>query len=390
MGALTEERAARALAAGADVAVWREGFRELCSRRAGERGRAAARPRQARQRHGPARRARPRGGGRARSSAAPRTPTSSWPGVWTHFATADEPTTAFLAEQLAALRRGGRAGRASRPRRAACTRPTAPRPCASPRSHFDMVRCGVAIYGLDPFGRATRPSRGSSRRMELQLLRRRRQALRGRRERRLRADLAGAEPTPGSECCRSATGTASGAALSNNAEVLVGGRRYPVVGTISMDNLTDRPRARDRGRAGRRGGADRRAGRRARSSPRSGAERLETINYEITCGVSRRVPRVDGVSRRRRSLTALGAAAAVAVGARGARQAPTPGSSAARSATPRSASRSATSTSRSSRARSATPRGRSREAAGGYAFPLSERARDLARGRPATRPGTRT
>ena len=26
--------------------------------------------------------------------------------------------------------------------------------------------------------------------------------------------------------------------LSNNAEVLVGGRRYPLVGTVSMDNVT--------------------------------------------------------------------------------------------------------------------------------------------------------
>ena len=41
-----------------------------------------------------------------------------------------------------------------------------------------------------------------------------------------------------SACCRSATATASAAALTNNAEVLVGGRRHPLVGTISMDNLT--------------------------------------------------------------------------------------------------------------------------------------------------------
>ena len=26
--------------------------------------------------------------------------------------------------------------------------------------------------------------------------------------------------------------------LSNNAEVLIGGRRYPLVGTVSMDNIT--------------------------------------------------------------------------------------------------------------------------------------------------------
>ena len=31
-----------------------------------------------------------------------------------------------------------------------------------PESHFDMVRCGVAIYGLDPFQRRPRASTGSS------------------------------------------------------------------------------------------------------------------------------------------------------------------------------------------------------------------------------------
>jgi alanine racemase len=46
MGALTEAELGTALAARADVAVWREGFRELCSRLAGGR---------ARQRHGEAR-----------------------------------------------------------------------------------------------------------------------------------------------------------------------------------------------------------------------------------------------------------------------------------------------------------------------------------------------
>src|SRR4051812_42832336 len=41
MGALTEDELGTALAVDADVAVWREGFRELCSRVAGERGRNA-------------------------------------------------------------------------------------------------------------------------------------------------------------------------------------------------------------------------------------------------------------------------------------------------------------------------------------------------------------
>ena len=76
--------------------------------------------------------------------------------------------------------------------------------------------------------------------------------------------------------------------LTNNAEVVVDGRRVPLVGAVSMDNITvdlgpgDRPPV-------------------ARGAPVTligggvGAEelagRLATINYEVTCGISQRVPR---------------------------------------------------------------------------------------------------
>ena len=127
-------------------------------------------------------------------------------GVWTHFATADETDGGFFEEQLErfdalAGRRARRVRRGDR-----CTPPTAPPPCASPRSHFDMVRCGVAIYGLDPFQgdpASARPRAGDG----AALLRRRRQAVQGRGQRRLRPHLGGAPPTPGSACSRSATAT---------------------------------------------------------------------------------------------------------------------------------------------------------------------------------------
>jgi alanine racemase len=79
--------------------------------------------------------------------------------------------------------------------------------------------------------------------------------------------------------------------LTNNAEVLVGGARYPLVGTVSMDNVTIDV------------GPDHAV---AAGSPavligaqgdqrilcEEVARRLDTINYEITCGISARVPRV--------------------------------------------------------------------------------------------------
>ena len=79
--------------------------------------------------------------------------------------------------------------------------------------------------------------------------------------------------------------------LSNNGEVLVDGRRHPLVGTVSMDNVTIEI------------GADATV---APGAPavligaqgderilcEEVARRLETINYEVTCGISARVPRV--------------------------------------------------------------------------------------------------
>jgi alanine racemase len=79
-------------------------------------------------------------------------------------------------------------------------------------------------------------------------------------------------------------------ALTNNCDVLVGGRRVPVAGTVSMDNITvdlgpDAPPAvgAEVVLLGARGGE--------RVLAEEWARRLGTINYEIACGISARVPR---------------------------------------------------------------------------------------------------
>src|SRR4029079_19221567 len=68
-------------------------------------------------------------------------------GLMTHFATADELGNDFFGAQLEAFRRFaeevGRDLITHAANSAAALR--------DPASHFDMVRCGVAIYGLDPF-----------------------------------------------------------------------------------------------------------------------------------------------------------------------------------------------------------------------------------------------
>jgi alanine racemase len=74
--------------------------------------------------------------------------------------------------------------------------------------------------------------------------------------------------------------------LTNNAEVLVDGRRAPLVGTVSMDNITV-----DLGpdTAARPGAPAVLLG--EGISAEDWARRLGTINYEVTCGISARVPR---------------------------------------------------------------------------------------------------
>ncbi len=83
-------------------------------------------------------------------------------------------------------------------------------------------------------------------------------------------------------------------ALTNNCDVLIAGRRYPLVGTVSMDNITI-----DLG-PGTAEGPPVEVEEEAIIVGRSGderqtiedlANRLDTIAHEVLCGISGRVPR---------------------------------------------------------------------------------------------------
>jgi alanine racemase len=291
LGALTDAEVDVALAAGSAVSVWTEGFRALLAARA----RALGRPARVHVKHDS-------GMGRlgtfdgdevlalARASAAD--PYLELAGVWTHFATADEPDDddGYFFEQLDRFEPVAAAVRAEFP---AVTVHAANSAAVfrSPRSHFDMARCGVALYGLDPFqldpaahGLAPvlslRSHLGAVKRFPAG-----QSAGYGRRWRAPRDTWVGVVPLGYGDGVRRA--------LSNDCDVLVGGRRYPLVGTVSMDNLTI-----DLGPE-----TDARPGDEAVLIGRQGEEeiraeeiaaRLATINYEVTCGVSPRVPRVVG------------------------------------------------------------------------------------------------
>ncbi len=286
MGALTASEVDVALGAGSEIGVSSEGFRALLAGRARAQGRAAL----VHVKHDS-------GMGRlgnrdpgevlrlARACAAD--PDLELAGVWTHFATADEAEGGFFEEQLErfdALAGAVRAEFGGVMLHAANSAAT----LREPRSHFDMVRCGVAIYGLDPFQGDPR-AHGLEPAMELRSY--------VADVKRFRAgDSAGygrtwaaaADTWVGVLPIGYGDGVRRG--LSNNADVLVGGRRRPLVGTISMDNLTIDlgPETEVEPGApavliGAQGGEAIRAEELAR--------RLGTINYEIACGVSSRVPR---------------------------------------------------------------------------------------------------
>lgn len=212
-------------------------------------------------------------------------------GLMTHFATADEregPEAAFMREQLVRFRQLVPAFRQAFPGilvHAANSAAT----LRDPDAAFDMVRCGIALYGCSPFG--TDPvyddlvpaMRWTSRLAQVKPFTSRMSAGYGRTWRAARGTWVGIVPV----------GYADGFSrdLSNNDEVLVGGRRVPVVGTVSMDLIAVDlgPEAAERGGEevviiGRQGDE--------RITADEIARRRGSISYEVTCAVSPRVARV--------------------------------------------------------------------------------------------------
>jgi len=203
-------------------------------------------------------------------------------GLMTHFATADEDDPAFLAEQVRRFERWI-ARHPGLPAHAANSAATLREPAA----RFDMVRCGIAIYGMDPLHRDP-ADYGLEPALELvSYVAEVKRTLPGQSAGYGRRFVAERETWLGTVPIGYGDGVRRG--LTNNAELLVGGRRVPLVGTVSMDNITvdlgDEPveRGTEAVLIGARGGE--------RILAEDLAARLGTINYEITCGVTARVPR---------------------------------------------------------------------------------------------------
>jgi alanine racemase len=207
-------------------------------------------------------------------------------GAMTHFATADEGDRFFEAQlerflPFASAVRLRHPGVVVHAANSAAT-------IHAPASHFDMVRCGIAIYGGDPMNVDPVPL-GLEPALELssyvaavKLARAGESAGYGRRFVAERETWLATLPIGYGDGIRRA--------LTNNCEVLIGTRRYPLVGTVSMDNVTVDVGSELAARVGDRAlilGEDGPE----RQTAEDLAHRIGTINYEILCGISARVPR---------------------------------------------------------------------------------------------------
>lgn len=220
-------------------------------------------------------------------AAAAQSPATSAVAVWTHFATADEIGDDYFPAQLERFAAFVESARRQQPQLLAHAANSAAL-LREKASHFDFVRPGIAIYGLDPYGRdATEHGLTPALRLTSYVA-----SLReidagdsigyGRR-------FTAQSPT------RIATlpigyGDGWHRILSGKCEVLIEGCRYPQRGTVSMDSIMVEVGA----------DSDVMVGQAATLIGRDGDEQITaedvaaqagTINYEITCGLTARTVR---------------------------------------------------------------------------------------------------
>jgi alanine racemase len=288
LGAVSEEELPVAVAAGAELVAWDERFVEQLRALADSTGapirvhvkldtglgRLGTRdPRQA------------LAVARAVVDAGPRLELT---GVMTHFATSDSDQE-FVAEQLAAFGPFVTEARALAPTELTAHAANSAAILLTPSSHFDMVRAGIALYGSDPLNNDP-----ADHGLEPALA--------------LRTYVAAIKPIAAGESTgygrrfiaardsHIATlpigyGDGVARALANNCDVLIGGRRYPLRGMVSMDNVTvdigpdPAVQLGDRATLIGTDGDE-------RQTAEEIARRIGTISYEVLCWISRRVPRV--------------------------------------------------------------------------------------------------
>jgi alanine racemase len=285
LGAISDEELPAALAARAELVAWDERFVELLSRAAAaleeplrvhvklDTGMGRLGTRDAAQ-------------ALELAAAVQRDPGLELTGAMTHFATADgdlefasgqlRKFTAFLDRLRAAV--------PSVTAHAANSAAT----LRLPASHLDMVRCGIAVYGADPLNEdplalGLEPAL----RLDSYLAAVKRAEA---------GDSAGygrqfiAEHPTWLGTLPIGYGDGVSRGLTNNCDVLIAGRRFPLVGTVSMDNVTVDLGPEPEVEVGDLATLIGTSGE-ERQTAEAIAHRLDTISYEVLCRISARVPR---------------------------------------------------------------------------------------------------
>jgi alanine racemase len=286
LGALSEEELRAAAAARAEIVAWDLAFVELLRREAERAGPIAVHVKL------------DTGLGRLGTRDAEQAlavvkavvagPGLTLTGVMTHLATADSDLD-FAASQLAAFQPFVAEARALATDDITVHAANSAGILRVPGSDFDMVRAGIALYGADPMNHDP-----ADHGLEPALALRSYVAT-------VKAIAAGQSTGYGRRFIAPRDSTIATVpigygdgfvrALADNCDVLIGGRRYPVRGMVSMDNITV-----DIGPA-----PSVRVGDRVTLIGSDGGERLTaeelarragTISYEVLCWISSRVPRV--------------------------------------------------------------------------------------------------
>lgn len=216
-----------------------------------------------------------------------KTPGVIFEGMYTHFARADEADTALTEMQERRFRELLTQLGEARLRPPVVHAANSAASLKRPGTHFDLIRVGIAMYGLHPsvecpLPAAFRPALSWKALLsQVKVLPAGRGVSYGHIYTTLGRERIGTVPV----------GYADGLRRLAGNQVLVGGRRVPVIGRVCMDQmmlqLDDVPQSHPGDEVvliGQQGGS--------RITAEDLASIWGTINYEVTCAISARVPRV--------------------------------------------------------------------------------------------------